>query len=72
MNKKKSNIKDELTTKMHSEFSIDNETEISHRVSCVVDELHEGFGTLEQLLEDYGVTKEQYEKHRLKWEKLIK
>ncbi|SFS30735.1 hypothetical protein [Lutibacter maritimus] len=65
-------MKEELTTKMHSEFSIDSETEISHRVSCVVDELNEGYDTLEVLLKDYNVTIEQYNKYRSKWEKLLK
>lgn len=64
-------MNEELTSKMHSEFKIDSETEISHRVSCVVDELHEGFGTLKELLSDYNVTNEQYEKYRSKWEKLL-
>ena len=57
---------------MHSEFTIDAETEISHTVSCVVDELNEGFGTLKQLLKDYNVAVEQYNKYRYKWEKLLK
>lgn len=65
-------MKDELTSKMHSEFTVDSETEISHKVSCVVDELNEGFGTLDELLKDYNVSLEQYEKYRSKWEKLIK
>lgn len=65
-------MKEELTTKMHSEFSIDSETEISHRISCVVDELNEGYDTLEVLLKDYNVTIEQYNKYRSKWEKLLK
>lgn len=61
-------MEEELTSKMHSEFTIDSETEISHRVSCVVDELHEGFGSLEDLLDDYNVTETQYKKYRAKWE----
>lgn len=65
-------MKEELTSKMHSEFNVDSETEISHRVSCVVDELKEGFGSLDELLKDYNVTKEQYETYRAKWEKLLK
>jgi len=65
-------MQEELTAKMHSEFTIDQETEISHRVSCVVDELNEGFGTLEELLSDYNVTLEQYNKYRSEWEKLLK
>lgn len=65
-------MQEELTTKMHSEFTIDAETEISHTVSCVVDELNEGFGTLDQLLKDYNITLEQYNKYHSKWEKLLK
>ncbi len=65
-------MKEELTSKMHSEFTIDPETEISHRVSCVVDELNEGYDTLKNLLLDYNVTMDQYNKYRSKWESLLK
>ena len=65
-------MKDELTSNMHSEFTIGPETEISHRVSCVVDELNEGYDTLENLLIDYNVTMDQYEMYRSKWEALLK
>lgn len=65
-------MKDELTAKMHSEFTVDPETEISHIVGTIVDELNDGPFSLEELLEDYGVTMEQYEKYRSEWENLIK
>ncbi|TLF47029.1 hypothetical protein [Maribacter aurantiacus] len=62
---------DELTSEMHSEFKVDPETEISHKVGTIVEELAEGDFTLIELLTDYIVTMEQYEKYRSKWESLI-
>lgn len=64
---------DELTSKMHSEFTIDSETEISHNVGVIVEELQDGGPfTLDELLKDAGITMEQYEKYRSKWENLSK
>ena len=62
-------MKEELTTLMHSEFTVSPETELSHTVACIVDQLEEGFETL---LDDYSVTLEQYNKYRSEWENLSK
>ena len=59
---------DELTSKMHSELYIDSETEISHRVGIIVEELNDGGTTLNELLEEYGVSLEQYNKYKSIWE----
>ena len=65
-------MKEELTTLMHSEFTVSPETDLSHTVACIVDQLEEGFETLDQLLDDYSVTLEQYNKYRSEWENLSK
>ena len=65
-------MKEELTAKMHSEFAVDPETEISHLVGTIVEELRDGDFTLEELLQDSGLTMEQYNKYRHKWEALLK
>lgn len=64
-----SDMEDELTTLMHSEFTITPEQEISYRVSCVVEEVAEGL-PLQQALEDYSVSIEQYNKYKGEWEGL--
>lgn len=61
---------EEFTTLMHSEFSITPEQEISHSVSCVVDEVADGL-PLEQSLKDYGVSINQYNKYKGEWESLL-
>lgn len=63
-------MQEELTTKMHSEFTIDAETEISHIVGTVVEEIEDGPFSLNELLLQYNIALEQYEKHRAKWEGL--
>lgn len=60
-------MEEELTSKMHSEFTVSDEADISHRVFCVVKDL--AIGTpLKESLEDYDVTLDQYNKYRSKWE----
>ena len=61
---------DEFTEAMHSAFSISPSREISHRVSCVVEEVAEGL-PLQQSLEDYNVSMEQYSKYKSEWESLL-
>lgn len=65
-------MEEELTSKMHNELSIDSDTEISHRVSGVVEELNDSDFTLNELLDQYDVTLEQYNKYRGEWEGLFK
>ena len=58
-------MKEELTTKMHSEFTIDAETEIKHKAFCVWDSV--GIDATESEIktesESYGITPED----ALKW-----
>lgn len=64
-------MKEELTSKMHSEFDVDNETEISHRVHTVITTVEDGDFTLKEALEVYNVTRSQYEKYSQKWINLL-
>lgn len=59
-------MKDELTEKMHAEFSIDEETEILHR--CITIWCNAGADPdkpdFEKLCNSYGVTTNQAMKHK--------
>lgn len=62
-------MKEELTTKMHSEFTISKETEIKHRAGCVWNILKKN-APKEQIVEvarDYGITYEAAMKYRDYW-----
>ena len=67
-------MKEELTEKMHSEFSINQETEIKHRVGSAIH-----YATIlnvkkkekfKQILENFSVTFSDYEKWKKHYEKL--
>lgn len=57
-------MKEELTTAMHSEFSVSNETEIKHRVWSVLSRSEREGNAPEDYLERYDLTKDQLEKHK--------
>ena len=65
-------LQDELTEKMHSEFTIDAETDIRHRVGCVWIDV--GFdaakGEIEESAKSYGVTYKDCDKYRSYWKSL--
>ncbi|MDB0602352.1 MAG: hypothetical protein V3V28_09320 [Polaribacter sp.] len=64
-------MQEELTDKMHSEFTIDSETEISHKVHAACSVVKDGVFELNEALEVYDITKAQYDKYSPKWLKLI-
>lgn len=56
-------MKDELTTAMHSEFTVDTETETKHQVwACCRRILYDGL-TVNAAAPIYGVTIEQFKMH---------
>ena len=59
-------MKEELTEKMHSEFTIDEETEILHR--CITIWCYTGADSddprFEEICNSYGVTTDQAMKHK--------
>ena len=65
-------MKEELTAKMHSEFTVDKETEQKHRAGCVWGVV--GFDapkdTIEEWAKEYGVTYEISMKWKSYWKSL--
>lgn len=64
-------MKEELTSKMHSEFTVDSETSISHKVHTVCKVVFDSDFELDEALETYDVSIEDYNKYSPKWKKLI-
>lgn len=67
-------LKEELTEKMHSEFSVDAETEIKHKAGSMW--ATAGFAcndaTLRKWCKSYGITTQQAIKYKEYWKKLSK
>lgn len=65
-------LKEELTTKMHSEFSVSPETEIKLRCGCVWDDLdgNASRAEIEKEASLYGVTYEQCLEWKSYWERV--
>lgn len=64
-------MKEELTTKMHSEFSVSEETDIKHRVWRLLSYC-DSSGVDEKTHADYvGLTMEQVEKHKTEYQRLL-
>ena len=57
-------MKEELTTQMHSEFSISEETDIRHRCFCALKDIKDFSYTLEKVCVLYNVTPKQIETHK--------
>lgn len=67
-------LKEELTAKMHSEFTISKETGIEHRAGVVWGQLpvHPKRSEVEELCKLYGITYEQAMKYKAEWQMLIR
>ena len=51
---------EELTTKMHSEFSVDEETEIKHKAMCIWNyNMYKTEAEIREACKSYGITYEQ-------------
>lgn len=57
-------MKEELTTKMHAEFTVDAETELKLRVWTLLSECDRLNRDYKKLLDVYELTEEDVEKHR--------
>lgn len=55
---------DEFTELMHSEFTIDAETELKHTVWCIIGIVKSKIFTLDEALEIYQVSQEEYDKYK--------
>lgn len=62
-------MKEELTTKMHSEFTVSRETEVCHRAGCVwlVVDYDAPKEAVTAAAKDYGITYEAAMKYRDYW-----
>jgi hypothetical protein len=58
----KNNYKEELTEKMHSEFTVDEETEIKHRAWVVLGCVQDG-ADLAEMMKLYQVTQDDIDKN---------
>lgn len=62
-------MKEELTTKMHEELSVTNETDVRHKVGSVVTIMNlMKDKELQDILKSYGVTKDDYDRWKDYWE----
>lgn len=64
------NYKEELTTAMHGEFAVSEQTDIKHRAFCAIPCIDDLGYTTEQACELYQVTPEQIKFHRLEYSHL--
>lgn len=64
--------KEELTAKMHSEFTVSKETEIRHKAGSMwsVAGFDSDEGTMKRWCDAYGITIQQALKHKAFWEAL--
>lgn len=62
MEKKKSEQQDELTEAMHSEFTIDAETEIKHKCYAALGCVQDG-ADIAEMLPLYGITRADIERN---------
>lgn len=61
---------EELTTKMHSEFSVNNDIDVKHRCLCALQDLQDGY-TMPQLTKLYNVTEAQINEAKNEFDLLL-
>lgn len=57
-------MKEELTTKMHSEFIVSEDTDLKHRVWALLSEAERRGVEAKVLMAGYGLTVDQVERYR--------
>lgn len=66
-------MKEELTTKMHSEFAVSRDIEIRHKVGCVIEIAlkmnKKATKDVIDIAKDYGVNSKDLEKWKKYWAK---
>lgn len=62
-------MKDELTSSMHSEFSVDPEVEIEHRCWAAERQMSDAENDQDRagILASYSITAEQFERYKRTW-----
>lgn len=56
--------KDELTTEMHSEFTVSNETDLKHKVWAAISQSEKGGQNIEDLFRSFGIDKTIYQTYK--------
>lgn len=67
---KKEKNKEELTTKMHSEFGVDKDTDQKHATWTALESIADGDMTKQEAMEEYGVTEEDFKKYTPEYDEL--
>lgn len=65
-------MKEELTAAMHSEFKVNSETEIKHRVWSLLSSCKSQDKTVDDLIDQYDLSQDDIEKHRQSYLDLFK
>ncbi|MDO9154688.1 MAG: hypothetical protein Q7U47_13465 [Paludibacter sp.] len=65
-------MKEELTDKMHSEFTIDRETEIQHSVWIAYRRMNKTKCSIEEAIQDMGITMSDFRKYEQSYLDLFK
>lgn len=65
-------MKEELTAAMHSEFAVDDETEIKHRVWSLLSSCKSQDKTVDELIDQYDLNTDDVAKHKQSYFDLFK
>lgn len=57
-------MREELTTKMHSEFSVSASTDTKHKVWCIIERAKAENKEASELFDTYGINKADFEEHK--------
>lgn len=63
-------LKEELTTKMHSEFTVSKETEIKHLCFTALNDLSNYDYTIQEVSKIYGVSVAKINEYKAEFDKL--
>ncbi|MDQ6482249.1 hypothetical protein [Dyadobacter sp. LHD-138] len=64
-------MKEELTTKMHAEFTVSEETDRKLRALSLLQMERDGLNLTDERLEDEGISREQLEEYRKEYSTLL-
>ncbi|WP_138481595.1 hypothetical protein [Dyadobacter bucti] len=64
-------MKEELTTAMHAEFKVSEETDRSLRALSLLEMERDGLPITDDRLNDYGITFEKMDEYRKQWAHLF-
>ncbi len=64
-------MKEELTSKMHREFQVSDETDVKHRCFSALECIYEYNYSIEDAAEIYGITISDIQQHRAEFESLL-